>query len=81
MLMLFLGAFLLVTEVNAKTPGRQKVIDFEGSLVEGVNKRPWDSVSQLSQTGNVNQKPHLYRKRRGFRAETLSTLRELGHLP
>ena len=53
---------------------RQKVIDFEDEYVEGVNKRPLDSVSQISEAER-RRKNHLYRKRVGFRSETLETLR------
>lgn len=64
-----------------KAPARQKVIDFDDSLVEGVNKQPWDSFSQLSQAQRSARKSHLYRKRKGFRAETLQTLARLGNQP
>lgn len=60
--------------------GRQKVIDFEGDLVEGVNKRPLDSLSQISDANRKRKKSHLYRKRKGFRAETRETLREMRYL-
>jgi Ni/Co efflux regulator RcnB len=56
---------------------RQKVIDFEEDLVEGLNKRPLDSLSSLSDRGRKRRKQHLYRKRVGFRTETQDTLREL----
>lgn len=60
---------------------RQKVIDFEDEIVEGMNKRPLDSVSQLSERDRRKNKPHLYRKRGGFRSETLETLREMRFQP
>ena len=55
---------------------RAKVIDFEDELVEGMNKRPLDSLSQLGENGKKRKKPHLYRKRIGFRTETQETLSE-----
>ena len=55
---------------------RQKVIDFEGDVVEGVNKRPWDSLSQISDK-NARRRNHLYQKRRGFKAENHETLTEM----
>jgi hypothetical protein len=60
-----------------KGSGRQKVIDFDDELVEGMNKRPLDSVSQLSEREKRRRKPHLYRKRAGFRTETAEKLVEL----
>src|SRR5947209_783004 len=56
--------------------GRQKVIDFEDEVVEGMNKRPLDSVSQISERDKNRHKPHLYRKRASFRSETLQSLHE-----
>jgi hypothetical protein len=56
---------------------RGKVIDFEDEVVEGVNKQPLDSLSQISEAERRRRKPHLYRKRGGFRTETAETLRVL----
>jgi len=44
---------------------RSKSINFEDELVEGINRKPLDSVNQLSEF-EANQKKHLYRKRAGF---------------
>jgi hypothetical protein len=52
----------------------QKVIDFEDEVVEGLNKRPFDSLSQISERNKKRRKPHLYRKRVGFRTETADSL-------
>lgn len=57
--------------------GRSKVIDFEDSLVEGVNKRPLDSLSQISDQMRKRKRPHLYRKRGGFRFENSESLSEM----
>jgi predicted HicB family RNase H-like nuclease len=57
--------------------GRQKVIDFDDETIEGLNKRPLDSLSQISEKDRRKHKPHLYRKRAGFRTETAETLRAL----
>lgn len=56
---------------------RQKVIDFEDAVVEGMNKRPLDSFNQISEAERRRRKSHLYRKRVGFRSETAETLRAL----
>jgi hypothetical protein len=60
---------------------RQKVIDFEDEVVEGMSKRPLDSLSQLSEAEKRRRAMHLYRKRAGFRTETSETLRLLRYLP
>ena len=58
-------------------PSRFKVIDFEDELIEGVNKQPLDSLSQISEANRRRKKLHLYRKRVGFKSENAETLREL----
>jgi hypothetical protein len=60
---------------------RAKVIDFEDEVVEGVNKRPLDSLNQISEADRRKRKTHLYRKRGGFRSETAETLRALKFTP
>ena len=56
---------------------RGKVIDFDDELVEGMNKRPLDSLSQVGDAGKHRKKPHLYKKRAGFRDQTLETIYEV----
>lgn len=76
-------ALLLLTDSTsfAAQKNRQKVIDFEDEVVEGVNQRPLDSLSQISEAKKRKNGPHLYRKRGGFRAETLLTLKNLKFTP
>lgn len=66
--------------VAAKEKG-QKVIDFDDEVVEGLNKRPFDSLSQISERDKKRRKPHLYRKRAGFRTETAESLRTAKFTP
>src|SRR5947209_2831380 len=56
---------------------RSRVIDFDDTLVEGINKRPLDSLDQIGDQGRNRDRGHLYRKRAGFRDETQVTLHEL----
>ncbi|OFZ23338.1 MAG: hypothetical protein A2X94_03825 [Bdellovibrionales bacterium GWB1_55_8] len=56
---------------------RHKVIEFDDELVEGMNKRPLDSLSQISERERNGTRSHLYRKRAGFRQETQNTLKEM----
>lgn len=74
-LMLLAGVFELISIAGGS---RSNVIDFEGALVEGINKKPLDSFSQLSDQDKGRRKLHLYRKRQGFRTETRETLKEIG---
>ena len=65
---------------SRKNPSRKKVIDFEGDLVEGVNKRPLDSLSEISEQQRKRRKMHLYRKRKGFSTESEKMISELRYL-
>lgn len=58
-------------------PKSQKVIDFEGDVVEGINRQPLGSFNQISEEDNRRRKPHLYRKRKTFKSEDLVLIREL----
>jgi hypothetical protein len=75
---LFWGIGVLVwaaAHTAAWSSERKKVIDFDDELVEGMNKRPLDSVSQLGEGSSKKKKPHLYRKRASFRSEMLESLK------
>jgi len=60
-------SILLLSSLNAMAldSKRSKSINFEDELVEGINRKPLDSVNQLSEF-EANQRKHLYRKRAGF---------------
>jgi hypothetical protein len=78
----FFSLFCLSLQAHAiDDTKRTKVIDFEDEVVEGVNKKPLDSVDQISEANRKKHKPHLYRKRGGFRTETAETLRALRFTP
>lgn len=68
---------LVATPSFAKERKSAKVIDFEDEVVEGMNRRPLDSLSQISERDKKRRKPHLYRKRAGFRTETANDLKLL----
>jgi hypothetical protein len=82
-LLSILGFAMTLQEASAAAVGgtpiaqRQKVIDFDDETIEGLNKRPLDSLSQISEKDRRRHKPHLYRKRTGFRSETAETLRAI----
>ncbi len=86
-LIFYLSLFLTPLSDTLGDPGkstqgkRQKVIDFEGELVEGVNRKSLDSLSQISESKKRFLKSHLYRKRQSFRSEITETLREMRHSP
>lgn len=73
---LLLGGWVTGNLAHSKER-RMKAIDFEDELVEGMNKRPLDSLSYLGEADKDRKKPHLYRKRAAFRGETNLTLRQL----
>jgi hypothetical protein len=67
---------LLVHAVHANAGQKsQSVIDFDDETIEGLNKRPLDSLSQVSEKNKRRNKPHLYRKRSSFKSETAETIR------
>lgn len=74
MILIFMGLFCMF-EAYAGTK-REKVIAFDDDLVEGLNKRPLDSLQQLG-GGNSRKKSHLYRKRGSYPTETKITLQEM----
>jgi hypothetical protein len=79
---LFFIAFLLNSALGALPDSkRHKVIDFEDQLIEGMNKRPLDSLNQLSEKNRRKKKAHLYRKRGGFKYEIVQTLDEMRYTP
>lgn len=75
---LCVGVGVSLAEARPKAPARSRNVDFEGDLIEGVNKRPLDSLNQLADGGGKDAKSHLYRKRKSFRSESRDTVREIG---
>lgn len=73
-LLVFMSLFVMF-EAYAGSK-REKVIAFDDDLVEGLNKRPLDSLQQLGSAGN-RRKSHLYRKRGSYPTETKITLQEM----
>ncbi len=58
-------SMILISSTSHSQNKRSKNINFEDELVEGINRKPLDSVNQLSEL-DANRKNHLYRKRAGF---------------
>ena len=80
-LLMFMGLLSYRSSFAGTAPAKnQKVIDFEGDLVEGLNKQPFDSLSEISEEQKRKGKMHLYRKRKGFRTEVQETIREMRYL-
>jgi hypothetical protein len=75
--LLLVAALGMSAGMAAGAEKRMKVIDFEDDVVEGMNKRPLDSLNYLSDQEKDRNRKRLYRKRVGFRTETQETLREL----
>jgi hypothetical protein len=78
---LLITALWVLHPALGDTQKRQKVIDFEDEVVEGVNKRPLDSLNEISERNRLKKKPHLYRKRGGFKSETAENLRMMRYTP
>jgi hypothetical protein len=72
-----LGATLLFLSVNALAGEREKQIDFDDEIIEGINQQSVDSLTQLAEKDDRKSTVHLYEKRKSFREETRETLRDL----
>ena len=73
---LILAAMLTAVAANALAASREKIIDFEDALVEGVNRKPYDSLEALSEKERRRRHSHLYHRRAGFQSEIEETLLE-----
>jgi len=56
---------------------RSKDLQFEDDLVEGMNKKPYDSFNQLSEQEKNRKNNHLYDIQSKFTHETKETLSEV----
>ncbi len=71
-----LMGFLVQVSARAESkPKKSKSIDFDSSVVEGINRRPYDSLSNVSDASR-NKDRHLYQKRKSFSPENRDSLRE-----
>ena len=67
---------LTLTLPHSHAAERGKVIDFEEATVEGMNKRPYDSLQSLNEKERRRKRAHLYRRRSSFQSEIVESLRE-----
>ena len=58
----FLFCLVVATAAYAEDSDSKKQIDFEGDVVEGVNKQPLDSLNQISNGDNGSNRLHRYRR-------------------
>ena len=56
---------------------RTRDLDFEGEVIEGMNKRPLDSLTSLSEGEGDRSKGHLYRRTKKFKQENQELTREI----
>ena len=76
-LLFFMVLFLMASsELNAEPSKRSKNINFDDEMIEGINRKPLDSVNQISER-DAQRRAHLYRKRAGFADRDKILLREL----
>lgn len=73
----FLLLSTFVAAEPASTGESSKKLDFEADTVEGLNRQPLDSLSQISESDGTKERAHLYQKKKNFREENKQTLREL----
>lgn len=78
--LLLLATALLLMSRTAFADDNKKQIDFEGDVVEGVNKQPLDSLNQISDADGGRHRVHLYRRKKpegAIHTENRETIREL----
>ena len=75
-LLLFL-VLLSGIQAGAHAGERKKALDFDEQTVEGMNKRPLDSLNSLADGLNSRDGKHLYQKKKRFHAESQRTVRDL----
>ncbi len=75
--LLFALLSIFILGQSPQAGDRSQVIDFEDEVIEGLNKKPLDSLSQISERDRKRRQFHLYRKRAGFTTETQELLREV----
>lgn len=77
----FAASILCVSDLaraaDAAGARSRKVIDFEGDVVEGINRQPLGSLNQISEQDRRRGGAHLYRKRITFKNEDMALIREL----
>ena len=77
---LFLGLMLISMSSASEAGDRKKSLDFNEQLIEGLNKRPLDSLNSVNDGSGEGRHRHLYRKKTRFDAELRATLRDLPEL-
>jgi hypothetical protein len=60
---------------------RKNSLDFEDSIVEGMNKKPLDSLSQINEKDSKKKRSHLYTKKTSLEIEALESASEIGLKP
>jgi hypothetical protein len=55
----------------------RKRLDFDDRVVEGMNRRPLDSLTQLSDRDGAGGPAHLYKVPADYRARNRETLEEM----
>ncbi|NDG84426.1 MAG: hypothetical protein EBX52_05225 [Proteobacteria bacterium] len=74
-------ALLLLPPVSHALESKPlKIIHFEDELVEGINRRPLDSLNEIRDPAS-GSRIHLYRRRAGFADRTALLLDEMRITP
>lgn len=75
---ILLSSFAFASDVKLDSETKSKTkLDFDGAFVEGMNKRPLDSLMQISDADKRKRKAHLYHKRDSFKPETAETIQDM----
>jgi len=82
--LIFLLALAIAMTAHGKTSKApspdgesKKSIDFDGDVVEGMNRQPLDSLTSTSEGDGSGKKNHLYRRKKKFKQENRELAREI----
>jgi hypothetical protein len=64
------------TAAGATPAGRTKSLDFDGEVIEGMNKNPLDSLTRVGKNDDKDQS-RLYQRKPHFKREIRQTVREM----
>lgn len=57
--------------------GSKRTLDFDGDVVEGMNRQPLDSLTSLSEGSAGGAKNHLYQRKKKPKKENRELAREI----
>lgn len=76
-LFILLGFLVLSLTVLGEDGKRKRSLNFDGDIVEGMNRQPLDSLTSLKEDDGDRSKNHIYRRKKKFKKENRELAREI----